>query len=513
MPHEERQRLADLEELSLSIPNQAERQYFNEAVQCYFSGALRAAIVLAWIVATDNLLGKLELLAREDGEAAKRLKTAADKRDADQAYEEDLLNSFGPGALDVFTQRELDQLQSVRQRRHWCAHATDYRPTPEEARTCLRLIVDIALSRPTYRGYAYIKQLESDIKDPAFLPARGYVSVVVSHISKLRPELHIRIIQKLLDVALDSAATSTTKENVRRFAGAMLEHTSDEIQLQNITKELARAVTSETDLARGIVGHRPGVYQYFEFENRERLFRFLLEGGLNDDDQSLLINFMQAEFQIGRHVEALTEQLKEKILSLPHLVKQHPGELARPAFEVMVTKLEYLGANNYGVNNRAAAFLMEAGLETFDELRADEKERLMKALIMSAIDGANTPAAFLADPAKWPERWLELLVTSFPKIITEAGVNVRDRKLFTAPLEAWADKEQPIPNTWKSLLILPPVGQPFFPWYAFPDDQLVEQMESIDKILEAKGNASPELKAFIERIRKDLQKDKEVIPF
>lgn len=513
MPHEDRQRLADLEELSLSIPNQAERQYFNEAVQCYFSGALRAAIVLSWIVTTDNLLSKLEMLAKEDGEAAKRLKVVNDKRAIDQSYEEDLLSSFGPGTLNVFTQRELDQLQSVRQKRHWCAHATDYRPTPEEARTCLRLIVDIALSRPTYRGFAYIKQLESDIKDPAFLPARGYASVVVSHISKLRPELHIRIIQKLLDVALDSAATLITKDNVRRFVGAVLENASDEIQMQNITKDLARAVTSETDIARGIIGHRPNVYQYLEFENRERLFRFLLEGGLNDDDQSLLINFMQAEFHIGRHVEALTEQLREKILLLPHLVKQNPKDLARLAFEVMVTKLEYLGANNYAVNNQAAAFLMDVGFETFDELRADEKERLMRALIMSAIDGANTPTAFLADAAKWPERWLELLVTSFPKIITDAGVSVRDRKLFTTPLEAWADKGQPIPKAWNSLLVLPPVGQIFFPWYAFPDDRLVEQMESINRVLEAKGNASPELKAFIERIKKDLQKDKEVIPF
>jgi hypothetical protein len=513
MPHEDRQRLADLEELSLSIPNQAERQYFNEAVQCYFSGALRAAIVLSWIVVTDNLLSKLELLAKEDGEATKRLKAINDKRAVDQAYEEDLLNSFGPGALDVFTQRELDQLQYVRQKRHWCAHATDYRPTPEEARTCLRLIVDIALSKPTYRGFAYIKQLESDIKDPAYLPARGYASVVLSHISKLRPELHIRIIQKLLDVALDSAATSITKENVRRFIGAMLEHTIDEIQLQNITKELARAITSATDLARGVIGHRPDVYQYLEFENRERLFRFLLEGGLNDDDQSLLINFMRVEFHIGRHVEALTEQMREKILSLPHLVKQNPRELARLAFEIMVAKLEYLGTNNYAVNNRAAAFLMEVGFEPFDDLKPEEKERLMKALIMSAIDGAITPTTFLSDAAKWPERWLELLVTSFPKIITEASISVRDRKLFAVPLEAWADKGQPIPKAWNSLLVLPPIGQIFFPWYAFPDDQLIEQMENIDKVLEAKGNASPELKSFIERVRKDLQKDMLDIPF
>jgi hypothetical protein len=87
MSYSDRQRLADLEELSLSIPNQAERQYFNEAVQCYFSGALRAAVILAWIVATDNLLSKLELLAKEDGEASKRFGDVDAKRKSDQAYE------------------------------------------------------------------------------------------------------------------------------------------------------------------------------------------------------------------------------------------------------------------------------------------------------------------------------------------------------------------------------------------------------------------------------------------
>ena len=52
-----------------------------------------------------------DLLAKEDGEAAKRFGAIDAKRKSDQAYEEDLLNSFGPGALDVFTKRELDQLQ------------------------------------------------------------------------------------------------------------------------------------------------------------------------------------------------------------------------------------------------------------------------------------------------------------------------------------------------------------------------------------------------------------------
>jgi hypothetical protein len=222
---------------------------------------------------------------------------------------------------------------------------------------------------------------------------------------------------------------------------------------------------------------------------------------------------MRFESQIGKYIEALTEQMKEKILLLPHLVKQNPRELARLAFEIMVTKLEYLGSNNYVVNNLAAAFLIDVGFEAFDELKSDEKERLVRALIMSAIDGANAPTALLADAERWPERWLELLVISFPKTIVESGISVRNRKLFTTPLETWANKGKPIPKVWNSLLILPPVEQTSFPWYAYADNQLIEQMESINKILVERGNASPELKAFIERVKKDLQKEQEDIPF
>lgn len=156
---------------------------------------------------------------------------------------------------------------------------------------------------------------------------------------------------------------------------------------------------------------------------------------------------------------------------------------------------------------------LEVGFEQFDELKPDEKERLMRALIMSAIDGANTPTAFLADAAKWPERWHELLITSFPKVISDTGITVHNRKLFTTPLEAWANRGQPIPRAWNSLLILPPAEQISFPWYAYPDDKLIEQMESINRVLVGKGNESTELKSFIERIRKDLEKQQDDIPF
>jgi hypothetical protein len=513
MPHSESQRLADLEELALRIPNQSERQYFNEAVQCYFSGSLRAAIILAWIVATDNLLGKLELLANEDGEARKRFVDIKTKRDNDQSYEEDLLNSFGPKVLDVFTPRELEQLNYVRQKRHWCAHATDYRPTPEEARTCLRLVVDITLSKPTFRGHAYIKQLESEIKDPAFLPDKGYESVVANYLRKLRPELHIRIVQKLIDLALDSSATSTTKENVSKFIGGLLEHTNDEAQIQRIAVELARAINASADLVRGTIVHKPDAYRHLEFEHRERLFRFILQGGLNDEDQNLLVTFLQIERALGNSQETLKAQLKDKILSLPHLVKQNPTEFSDAAFDVVTERLEYLGSNNYYVNNAAATFLSTVGFETFNGKKPEEKERLLRALAISAFDGAKIPRQLLLNTGSWPENWLEILVTTLPGVLTVTYLTSSSYELFAAPLIVWAQKGKPLPKGWLPLLV-PKASDDRTPsWYGSSDKGLLKQLENIDKAFADNGNPSVEMRSFIEWMKKDIEAQTDDIPF
>jgi len=490
-----------------------EQQYFGEAVQCYFSGALRAAVVLAWIIATDNLYGKLARLAREDGESAKRFKTVKDKRDNDQSYEEELLDSFGPSTLGVFTARELDQLKYVRERRNWCAHASDYRPAPEEARSCLRLVVDIVLSRPTLRGHVFVKQLQAEVKDPAFLPDKSYQSVVADHLSKLRQELHIVIVQKLLDVALDPAATSATKENVRKFLGGLLTQTTDEIQLQRVAAELPKAISMSPDLARGIVAHKPEVYRHLEFEYRERLFRFILEGALNDEDQTLLIAFMRVELGIGRHVETLVEQLKDKVLSLPQLVKQNSAELSQVAFDVVVEHLEYLGTNNYYVNNPAAEFLAAAGFETFDDQGTPAKARLVSALAASAFDGAKSPRQLILSTDKWPTEWLGLLLTTLPTIVEKTYLSTRGYALFTSPLVEWATRGNSLPATWLPLLAPTAAVDRTPKWFRFPDETLLEQMTAVEKAFSDKGHDSPELKAFNERMRQELKSQDDEIPF
>jgi hypothetical protein len=514
MPHTDRQLLADLEELALRIPNQTEQQYFGEAVQCYFSGALRAAVVLAWIVTTDNLFGKLAQLAREDGDAAKRFKPVNDKRDGHQSYEEELIDAFGPSALGVYTVREIDQLKYVRERRNWCAHASDYRPAPEEARSCLRLVVDIVLSRPTLRGHVFVRQLEADVKDPAFLPDKGYESVVANYLSKLRPELHLVIVQRLLDIALDTAATSATKENVRKFLGGLLARTRDDAQLQRVAAELPKVITASPDLARGIVAHRPEAYRYLEFEYRERLFRFILEGALSDEDQTLLTALARIEFGIGKHAETLTAQLKEKILSLPQLVKQNPAEFSQVAFDVVVERLEYLGANNYHVNNPAAEFLAAAGFDTFDRQDANARERLLRALAASAFDGARGPRQLILNAGKWPSDWLGLLVAALPAVVTKTYLGSHSYGVFTTPLTEWARRGNTLPTAWLPLLAPAAADDRMPKWYGFPGEALLKQMVAVEKAFSDNGHVSAELKAFNEGMSEELNKQQQDnIPF
>jgi hypothetical protein len=489
------QRLADLEELTLQIPNQIEKQYFDEAVQCYFIGALRASIILGWIVATDNLTGKLELLAKEDGEAKKKWNAIQSKRANDEAFEEDLFNAFGPGSLDVFSSRQIQQLQYVRRIRNWCAHATDYQPTAEEVRHCLRLLVDIALATPTYRGYRYIAQLSEQVKDSSFLPERDYSPIISDILAKLRPGLYKSVAERLVEMVLDNTSTPNTINNAKKFLGGMLLNISDEMVLQATMAEIKRLISEATDAACDVISHRPDVFRMCDYQERERIIRHLLNDGYSSSRQEFLRNLVRTELIINKEPESIIKQLEDKFTLVPSIVKEFSTEFAQGVFEKLIPDLEYDGFNNFSVNNEAAGNLQKLGLDFFDVISDADKVRMVKAIIRGAINGSHGPNEVMSKPRYWPGNWLRILVTEIPNILSLRKKVVDSPSFIADPLLAWAELGEPLPGTWESAL---KVGENFEPnWYVGESWKLHESMQNVRQTFEKNGHPSPELERFL----------------
>jgi hypothetical protein len=489
------QRLADLEELTLRIHNQVEKQFFDEAIQCYFIGALRASVILAWIVATDNLTSKLELLAKEDGEAKKRWGAIQAKREKDENFEEDLLNAFGPGALDIFDLRQLQQLQYVRRIRNWCAHATDYQPTPEEVRNCLRLLIDIALSVPTYRGYRYISQLSEQIKDRTFLPERDYKPVVSDIISKIRPSLYKAVTEKLVELAIDPFSTVDTVQNTKRFLGAMLQIINDDVILQTVVPDIKRLVNDAIDTACDVIAHHAEIARLFDFQERERLIRFLLNEGFNQTRQPLLEELIRIEFRISKEPESIVKQVEAKYHLVPNIIKEFSPKLVVGIYEQLIPKLEYNGFDNFAVNNEGASNLQRLGFEFFEELPDEKKIRLVRAIIEGAINGSNVPNALIDRAKTWSEDWRRILVTEFPLLLTTKKQILHSPSLVIDVLKASSTTNEPLPETWKLLLKVGEENK--IDWYFGESWKLYESLENVNETFKEIGKPSPELEKFI----------------
>jgi hypothetical protein len=273
-----RNTLMGLDELLLDVPDQIERQYLEEAVKCYHIEAYRAAVILSWIVTARNLEKKLEQLAREDGEARNYWVGIDNKKKNEQSYEEDLLDACR--VLGILDDQEAKELKHLKDTRNWCAHPTNYEPTAEKVRHCLRSAVEYALARPIIRGFAYIRSLAEDrILDQFFFPSSnpdevdGYAREMLD---RLRSDLHSKLAERMVHTFQDSSSTATTQKNIRLFLSSMVRQSS----LGDLS-ELTQAVEPllDTDLRTGavILSSRPESIDHLGILQRDRLKAFVID--------------------------------------------------------------------------------------------------------------------------------------------------------------------------------------------------------------------------------------------
>lgn len=171
--------MTDIDDLIQYCKEPISRQYIEEAIRAYKSGAYRSSIISTWLAIVMNLNSKIEQLAIIGELEAIALKKTLDKIKTTNdisgllAYERDLLKNV-KDKFELFDDIVLIDLERIREDRNRCAHPLlhsddlPYSPTPEQARNHLSIAVEKLISEQNVFGKAALVKIFELIKSPVF---------------------------------------------------------------------------------------------------------------------------------------------------------------------------------------------------------------------------------------------------------------------------------------------------------------------------------------------------------
>lgn len=177
--------ITSLDELAAECIDETARAQVREAIQCYQSGAYRAAIVTAYVAVCFDLIQKLKALAASgDAEAnlvVTDLESLQEQNDRGDpvaikgllTFERVLLETFRD-KFDFFGRNEFDELDRLRTDRNRCAHPTflknslPFVPSAELARLHIRNALVLVLTQRPKQGKAALDSLQTLVLSPYF---------------------------------------------------------------------------------------------------------------------------------------------------------------------------------------------------------------------------------------------------------------------------------------------------------------------------------------------------------
>ncbi len=200
--------LSDLDQLIFSVRDKESARLIVEAVAAYRGGALRAAIMSAWIAVAYDIITKARELASQGDAAPKQFVdkldvaiAAVDVRTL-QMIESKLLVT-ARDEFQFFTAHEFTDLDRLQNDRHLCAHpafvseGSLFQPTPELVRAHIVHAIEHLLRHAPLQGKSALARLEADILGPAF-PTKA-------------PEIETFIQQRYLDRGKESLIVALIK--------------------------------------------------------------------------------------------------------------------------------------------------------------------------------------------------------------------------------------------------------------------------------------------------------------
>lgn len=160
------------------VRNNHSKNYLNEAIASYRTGAYRASLITTWIAVCVDIIEKIRELSLAEDPAAQKIEQRLDNIDQNDpssmlAFEKDLLD-IACDELQLISAIEKSHLERLKNDRNVCAHPTfseDGNQFSPQAELSLSYIVQAAnylLVHPPVKGKVVIQRLFELINEPSF---------------------------------------------------------------------------------------------------------------------------------------------------------------------------------------------------------------------------------------------------------------------------------------------------------------------------------------------------------
>ncbi len=182
--------LTDLDELVQKVRNAHPKNYLNEAITSYRSGAYRAALITTWIAVCVDIIEKIRELSSAGDGAAKALEERLDRINPSDpsamlAFEKELLE-IACNQLEFISVIERSHLERLKEDRNICAHPTfsvdgsQFSPLAETALSYIVQSANYLLIHAPVKGKVVVERLFDLINESSFPENDEQAFVVLS---------------------------------------------------------------------------------------------------------------------------------------------------------------------------------------------------------------------------------------------------------------------------------------------------------------------------------------------
>lgn len=170
--------LTNLDELMQKVRNAHVKNYMNESIAAYRTGAYRASLITTWIAVCVDIIEKIRELSLSEDPAAKKIKEQLDNIQPNDpaamlSFERGILN-FACDDLQLISTIEKFHLERLKDDRNICAHPTfsddgsQFSPPAELALSYIVQASNYLLVHPPVKGKVIVQRLYDLINEPSF---------------------------------------------------------------------------------------------------------------------------------------------------------------------------------------------------------------------------------------------------------------------------------------------------------------------------------------------------------
>lgn len=170
--------LSNLDELIQNVRNIHAKNYLNESIAAYRTGAYRASLIATWIAVCVDIIEKIRELSLSEDPAAQKWEQQLDRIQPSDpaamlAFERDILN-VACDELQLISTIEKSHLERLKDDRNICAHPTfsddgsQFSPPAELALAYIIQAANYLLVHPPVKGKVVVQRLYELINEPSF---------------------------------------------------------------------------------------------------------------------------------------------------------------------------------------------------------------------------------------------------------------------------------------------------------------------------------------------------------